>query len=131
MSYLEELNERQREAVYQIEGPLLILAGAGSGKTKVVTSKIAYLIEHLNVFPSKILAFTFTNKAAGEMRDRVEKLLMTDASKMWIGTFHSICVRILRMNIDRLGFSKNFTIYDTHDQITLVKDIIKRKKFKW
>lgn len=127
MSYLEELNERQREAVYQTEGPLLILAGAGSGKTKVVTSKIAYLIEHLNVFPSKILAFTFTNKAAGEMRDRVEKLLMTDASKMWIGTFHSICVRILRMNIDIIGFSKNFTIYDTHDQVTLLKDIIKRR----
>ena len=100
MDYLEGLNDRQREAVLHTEGPLLIMAGAGSGKTRVVTQKIAYLIEENNVFPGNILAITFTNKAANEMKERVADLLDTNVDRMWIGTFHSICVRILRRDID-------------------------------
>ena len=121
---INTLNDRQREALLATEGPLLILAGAGSGKTKVVTSKIAYLIEELNVPSWKILAITFTNKAAKEMKDRVQKLIDRDISSMWIGTFHSICVRILRKNIERIGYNGNFTIYDRDDQITVVKEAI-------
>lgn len=119
------LNDRQKEALLHTKGPLLILAGAGSGKTKVVTNKIAYLIKEQNVPSWKILAITFTNKAAKEMKDRVAKLIDEDIDSLWIGTFHSICVRILRRNIDRLGFDKNFTIYDTTDQQTVVRDAIK------
>lgn len=121
---INTLNDKQREALLETEGPLLILAGAGSGKTKVVTSKIAYLIEELNVPSWKILAITFTNKAAKEMKDRVQKLIDRDISSMWIGTFHSICVRILRRNIERIGYNGNFTIYDRDDQITVVKEAI-------
>ncbi len=121
---INTLNDKQREALLATEGPLLILAGAGSGKTKVVTSKIAYLIEKLNVPSWKILAITFTNKAAKEMKDRVQKLIDRDISSMWIGTFHSICVRILRRNIERIGYNGNFTIYDRDDQITVVKEAI-------
>ena len=121
---INTLNDKQREALLATEGPLLILAGAGSGKTKVVTSKIAYLIEELNVPSWKILAITFTNKAAKEMKDRVQKLIDRDISSMWIGTFHSICVRILRRNIERIGYNGNFTIYDRDDQITVVKEAI-------
>ena len=121
---INTLNDKQREALLATEGPLLILAGAGSGKTKVVTSKIAYLIEELNVPSWKILAITFTNKAAKEMKDRVQKLIDRDISSMWIGTFHSICVRILRKNIERIGYNGNFTIYDRDDQITVVKEAI-------
>ena len=125
MKLLEGLNERQREAVTTTEGPVLVLAGAGSGKTSVVTKKIAYLMEEKKVYPSKILAITFTNKAANEMKTRVERLIHTDFN-MWIGTFHSIAVRILRRDIDRLGYDRSFTIYDTSDQQTVIKDIIKR-----
>lgn len=125
MNLLEGLNDRQRVAVTTTEGPVLVLAGAGSGKTSVVTKKIAYLMEEKKVYPSKILAITFTNKAANEMKTRVERLIHTDFN-MWIGTFHSIAVRILRRDIDRLGYDRNFTIYDTKDQQTVVKDIIKR-----
>ncbi|MCI5642719.1 MAG: UvrD-helicase domain-containing protein [Peptoniphilus sp.] len=121
---INTLNDKQREALLATEGPLLILAGAGSGKTKVVTSKIAYLIEELDVPSWKILAITFTNKAAKEMQDRVQKLIDKDISSMWIGTFHSICVRILRKNIERIGYNSNFTIYDRDDQITVVKEAI-------
>lgn len=121
---INTLNDKQREALLATEGPLLILAGAGSGKTKVVTSKIAYLIEELSVPSWKILAITFTNKAAKEMKDRVQKLIDRDISSMWIGTFHSICVRILRRNIERIGYNGNFTIYDRDDQITVVKEAI-------
>lgn len=121
---INTLNDKQREALLATEGPLLILAGAGSGKTKVVTSKIAYLIEELKVPSWKILAITFTNKAAKEMKDRVQKLIDRDISSMWIGTFHSICVRILRRNIERIGYNGNFTIYDRDDQITVVKEAI-------
>lgn len=124
MNY-DNLNNRQKEALLQTEGPLLILAGAGSGKTKVVTSKIAYLIDEKRVYPSKILAFTFTNKAANEMKERVRGLIDVDVDAMWIGTFHSICVRILRRNIEKINYTSNFSIYDRDDQITVVKDAIK------
>lgn len=125
-SVLNELNDIQKSAVENIEGPILILAGAGSGKTKVVTTKIAYLIEEKKVHPQEILAFTFTNKAASEMKERVAKLLDFNVSGMWIGTFHSICVRILRRDLNLPGYSKNFSIYDTSDQKTLLKDCLKK-----
>lgn len=124
MNY-KDLNDKQSEALYKTEGPVLILAGAGSGKTKVVTNKIAYLIKEKNIFPSSILAITFTNKAAKEMLNRVDNLIDEEAGSMWIGTFHSICMRILRKNIERIGYSSNFTIYDSADQNTLVSDCIK------
>lgn len=124
MDYLEGLNDKQREAVEHTEGPLLILAGAGSGKTRVVTHKIAYLIEEKAVRPINILAITFTNKAATEMKERVAELLKRPVDYMWMGTFHSICVRILRSYIDRLGYEKSFTIYDRMDQKTLVKECL-------
>lgn len=122
---INDLNDRQKEALLQTEGPVLILAGAGSGKTKVVTNKIAYLIDEKRVFPSKILAITFTNKAANEMKERVRGLIDVDVDAMWIGTFHSICVRILRRNIEKINYTSNFSIYDRDDQITVVKEAIK------
>ena len=125
MSIYDTLNEKQREAVYHTEGPLLILAGAGSGKTRVLTHRIAYLIEELGVNPWNILAITFTNKAAGEMRERVDDLVGHGAESIWVSTFHSMCVRMLRRYIDRLGYDTNFTIYDTDDQKTLMKDVCK------
>ena len=120
-----QLNNEQREAVMHTEGPLLVLAGAGSGKTRVLTQRIAYLIEHNGVHPQHILALTFTNKAAGEMRERVEALLGIPASGMWVMTFHSFCARILRMEIEHLGYEKSFVIYDDADQQSLLKKIIK------
>lgn len=125
MSIYDTLNEEQREAVLQTDGPLLILAGAGSGKTRVLTHRIAYLIEEKGVNPWNILAITFTNKAAGEMRERVDKLVGFGSESIWVSTFHSMCVRILRRHIDLLGYDTNFTIYDTDDQKTLMKDICK------
>ena len=127
MDFLQGLNDRQREAVLHTEGPLLIMAGAGSGKTRVVTHKIAYLLQEKNIFPGNILAITFTNKAAEEMKTRVSGLLDVDVEKMWMGTFHSICVRILRRDIDKIGYERSFTIYDRDDQITLIKECIKEK----
>jgi DNA helicase-2/ATP-dependent DNA helicase PcrA len=127
MDYLNGLNDRQREAVLHTDGPLLILAGAGSGKTKVVTHKIAYLIEEKGIFPGNILAITFTNKAAAEMKERVARTLSNPVENMWMGTFHSICVRILRRDIDKIGYNRSFTIYDRDDQITLVKECIKER----
>ncbi|WMM23874.1 DNA helicase PcrA [Tissierella sp. MB52-C2] len=127
MDYLNGLNDRQREAVLHTDGSLLILAGAGSGKTKVVTHKIAYLIEEKGIFPGNILAITFTNKAAAEMKDRVARTLSDSVENMWMGTFHSICVRILRRDIDKIGYNRSFTIYDRDDQITLVKECIKER----
>lgn len=118
---LSTLNEKQRQAVLEIDGPLLILAGAGSGKTRVLTHRIAYLLEEKNVFPSKILAITFTNKAAKEMKNRIEKLVGDTSRGMWVGTFHSICVRIIRKYAEEIGYSSDFVIYDTSDQKTLVK----------
>ena len=119
------LNKEQKEAVLHTDGPILILAGAGSGKTTVLTRKIAYLIKEKNVREFNILAFTFTNKAASEMKDRIGKVLEKDISHMWIGTFHSICSRILRKNIDKIGYKSNFSIYDTSESKTLIKDIMK------
>lgn len=125
MVELNKLNNEQREAVLTTEGPLLLLAGAGSGKTRVLTYRIAHLIEDLGVYPGSILAITFTNKAAGEMKDRVERLIGGAARDMWISTFHSACVRILRKDIDKIGYTKNFAIYDTSDQQTLMKHCFK------
>lgn len=122
----ETLNEMQQEAVYHTEGPLLILAGAGSGKTRVLTHRIAYLMEEKNVQPYHIMAITFTNKAAAEMRSRVNEIAGFGAQQVWVSTFHSACVRILRRYIDRLGYGNDFVIYDTDDQKRLLKDIIKR-----
>lgn len=115
------LNKEQYEAVKAVDGPLLILAGAGSGKTRVLTYRIAHMIKDLNIYPSQILAITFTNKAAGEMKDRVRNIIGSEADNMWVSTFHSSCVRILRREIDKLGFNKNFAIYDTYDQKVLIK----------
>ena len=126
MENLDMLNDRQREAVLQTEGPVLILAGAGSGKTRVLTQRIAYLIEEKKVNPWNILAITFTNKAAGEMRERVDAIVGFGAESIWVSTFHSMCVRILRRYIDRLGFDTNFTIYDTDDSKSVMKEICKR-----
>ncbi|MGK0464951.1 DNA helicase PcrA [Clostridium sp.] len=119
------LNKEQCEAAITVEGPLLILAGAGSGKTRVLTYRITHMIQDLNIYPSQILAITFTNKAAGEMKDRVRSLVGNIADNMWISTFHSSCVRILRREIDKLGYNKNFTIYDSYDQKSLVKQCTK------
>ena len=122
---LEGLNNKQYEAVLNAEGPCLVIAGAGSGKTKVLTHKIAYLLNEKDIKPWNILAITFTNKAANEMKERVEKLVGEATKDMWLGTFHSICVKILRMFIDRIGYDKSFIIFDTSDQRTLVKDCLK------
>ncbi|EEI87030.1 putative ATP-dependent DNA helicase PcrA [Anaerococcus lactolyticus ATCC 51172] len=127
---LDRLNDRQKEAVLHKDGPLLVLAGAGSGKTSVLTSSIAYKIKEESVDPRNIIAITFTNKAANEMKERVSSLLDMDVAYLWIGTFHSICARILRMNIEKIGYSNNFTIYDTQDQRTLIRDIIKDLGYK-
>ena len=120
------LNEQQREAVLTTEGPLLILAGAGSGKTRVLTYRTAYLIDECGVNPYNIMAITFTNKAAGEMRERIDDMVGYGSESIWVSTFHSTCVRILRRYIDRLGYDTNFTIYDVDDQKALMKDICKR-----
>ena len=135
MSIYDALNEPQREAVYHTEGPLLILAGAGSGKTRVLTHRIAYLIEERGVSAWNILAITFTNKAAEEMRQRVDALVGFGSESIWVSTFHSMCARILRRYIDRLGYDSRFTIYDTDDQKTLMKEVCRKvnidtKKYK-
>ncbi|WP_395323142.1 DNA helicase PcrA [Levilactobacillus parabrevis] len=118
------MNDKQTEAVLQTEGPLLVLAGAGSGKTRVLTHRVAYLIEHNNVMPWRILAITFTNKAAKEMRERVAKLLGPDGNDVWVSTFHALCVRILRRDADKLGYNRAFTIADTGEQRTLIKRVL-------
>ena len=119
------LNKEQCDAVRYTEGPLLVLAGAGSGKTRVLTHRIAYLIENCDVQPWNILAITFTNKAAGEMRERVDKIVGQRAREVWVSTFHSMCVRMLRRHIDRIGYTSNFSIYDTDDQKTLMRQVFK------
>lgn len=126
MSIYDTLNKEQKEAVLQTEGPVLLLAGAGSGKTRCLTHRIAYLIDEMGVKPWNILAITFTNKAAGEMRERVDSLVGYGADQVWVSTFHSLCVRILRRHIDRLGYENGFTIYDTDDQKSVMKGICKR-----
>ena len=123
---LEGLNKEQYQAVINTEGPNLIIAGAGSGKTKVLTHKIAYLISQKNIKPWSILAITFTNKAANEMKTRIETIVGDEAKEMWIGTFHSICVKILRRYIDRIGYQKSFIIFDTSDQKSLIKQCLKQ-----
>ena len=125
MSIYDTLNPMQKEAVLHTEGPLLILAGAGSGKTRVLTHRIAYLIEEKEVNPWNILAITFTNKAAGEMRERVDSLVGFGAESIWVSTFHSTCVRILRRYIEHLGYTTSFSIYDSDDQKTLMKQVFK------
>lgn len=126
MSIYDALNKEQKQAVLTIDGPLLLLAGAGSGKTRVLTHRIAYMIDEMGVNPWNILAITFTNKAAAEMRERVDNIVGFGAEQIWVSTFHSTCVKILRRYIDRLGFDNGFTIYDTDDQKALIKDICKR-----
>lgn len=135
MSKYDSLNAMQQEAVFHTEGPVLILAGAGSGKTRVLTHRIAYLIEEKGINPWNIMAITFTNKAAQEMRERVDQIVGFGSESIWVSTFHSSCVRMLRRYIDRLGYDNNFTIYDTDDQKTVIKEICKRlnidtKQFK-
>lgn len=125
MSIYDTLNTQQKEAVFHTEGPLLILAGAGSGKTRVLTHRVAYLIEEKGINPWNILAITFTNKAAQEMRDRVDSIVGFGSESIWVSTFHSTCVRILRRYIDKLGYDNNFTIYDTDDQKTIMKEVCK------
>jgi DNA helicase-2/ATP-dependent DNA helicase PcrA len=132
MNFLSEkllngLNPQQQKAVKATEGPLLIMAGAGSGKTRVLTHRIAYLLVEKGVNPYNILAITFTNKAAREMRERIYKMMGGTADEIWISTFHSMCVRILRRDIDRIGYNRNFTILDTTDQQSVVKAILKDK----
>lgn len=135
MNKYETLNQMQQDAVFHTEGPLLVLAGAGSGKTRVLTHRIAYLIEEKNVNPWNIMAITFTNKAAAEMRERVDQIVGFGAESIWVSTFHSTCVRILRRHIEYLGYTTNFTIYDGDDQKTLMRHIFKKldidtKQFK-
>lgn len=129
MDLLKNLNPQQKEAVLHTEGPLLVLAGAGSGKTRVLTHRIAYLIEEKGVAPWNILSITFTNKAAREMKNRIEKLIGSRALDIWNSTFHACCVRILRKEIERLGFNRNFVIYDTADQETVMKECLSQLKY--
>ncbi len=126
MSIYDTLNSEQQKGVFTTDGPVLILAGAGSGKTRVITHRIAYLIEEKHVNPWNIMAITFTNKAAGEMRERVDELIGFGSESIWVSTFHSSCVRMLRRYIDKIGYDNNFTIYDTDDQKTVMKDVCKR-----
>lgn len=126
MSIYDTLNPKQKEAVLHTDGPLLILAGAGSGKTRVLTHRIAYLIDECGVNPWNIMAITFTNKAAGEMRERVDDLVGFGAESIWVSTFHSSCVRILRRHIESLGYTTSFSIYDSDDQKTLMRQVFKQ-----
>src|ERR1051325_7627941 len=121
MNFLDKLNPEQREAVLHTEGPLLILAGAGSGKTRVITYRIAYLIGNGHSAADRVLAVTFTNKAAGEMRERVEALLGSETNGVWLSTFHSLCARLLRREAPHVGLSRDFVIYDSSDQVAVVK----------
>ncbi|MBO7515073.1 MAG: UvrD-helicase domain-containing protein, partial [Lachnospiraceae bacterium] len=126
MSIYDSLNKEQKEAVTTTEGPLLILAGAGSGKTRVIVHRIAWILEQGLASPWEILAITFTNKAAEEMKRRVERIVPGTGQNIWVATFHATCARILRRDIDRIGFDNHFTIYDTDDQKTVVRQIVKR-----
>src|SRR5258705_8066209 len=125
MHFLDALNPEQREAVLHIKGPLLILAGAGSGKTRVITSRIAYLVGDGHAQPHEVLAVTFTNKAAEEMRARVEALIGSDCGRMWISTFHSLCARLLRREAPAIGLSRDFVIYDSSHPLTVVNQAMK------
>lgn len=126
MSIYDTLNEQQKKGVFKIDGPMLLLAGAGSGKTRVLVHRIVYMIEEMGINPWNIMAITFTNKAAGEMRERVDSMVGFGSEQIWVSTFHSTCVKILRRYIDKIGYDNQFTIYDTDDQKTVIKDICKR-----
>src|ERR1700704_1780874 len=126
MQFLDTLNPEQREAVLHTTGPLLILAGAGSGKTRVITSRVAHLVGDGHARPHEVLAVTFTNKAAEEMRTRVEALLGSDVTGMWVSTFHALCARLLRREAPAIGLSRDFVIYDSSDQLTVVKQALKQ-----
>src|SRR5215813_13845092 len=126
MNFLDKLNPEQREAVLHTEWPLLILAGAGSGKTRVITYRIAYLIGDGHAAADQVLAVTFTNKAAGEMRERVETLLGNDSNAVWLSTFHSLCARLLRREAPHVGLSRDFVIYDSSDQVAVVKQSLRQ-----
>ena len=121
MDFLSSLNDSQRDAVLTTDGPLLILAGAGSGKTRVITHRMAYIIANGHATPDQVLAVTFTNKAAEEMRGRVEQLLGEDCRQIWLSTFHSLCARLLRREAPAIGLSRDFVIYDSSDQLAVVK----------
>src|SRR4051812_11173933 len=125
MHFLDTLNPEQRTAVLHVNGPLLILAGAGSGKTRVITSRVAYLVGDGHARADEVLAVTFTNKAAEEMRDRVGSLLGSDCTRMWVSTFHSLCARLLRREAPAIGLSRDFVIYDSSDQLVVVKQALK------
>src|SRR5260221_830766 len=125
MTFLDSLNPEQREAVLHTKGPLLILAGAGSGKTRVITSRIAYLVGDGHAEPHEVLAVTFTNKAAEEMRARIEALLGSDCKGLWVSTFHALCARLLRREAPAIGLSRDFVIYDSSDQLVVVKRALK------
>ncbi|MBC5823190.1 MAG: UvrD-helicase domain-containing protein, partial [Candidatus Eremiobacteraeota bacterium] len=120
----DALSDVQRDAVTHTDGPVLIFAGAGSGKTRVLTHRIAYLLNEKNVFPDRILAVTFTNKAAAEMRTRLERMVGTAARDLWVGTFHSTCVRILRRDGKKIGIANNFAIMDDTDQRSIIRDVL-------
>ena len=124
---LDRMNDEQKQAVKTTQGPLLIMAGAGSGKTRVLTHRIAYLLDEKDVSPYNVLAITFTNKAAKEMKERISHLVGPEAESIWISTFHSMCVRILRRDIDRIGIERNFTIIDPTDQKSVIKEILKKQ----
>src|SRR6187397_2598017 len=126
MQFLDTLNSEQREAVLHVSGALLILAGAGSGKTRVITSRVAYLVGDGHAEPHEVLAVTFTNKAAEEMRARVASLLGSDVTGMWISTFHALCARLLRREAPAIGLSRDFVIYDSSDQLSVVKQALKQ-----
>src|SRR5690349_1116068 len=125
MSFLDSLNPEQRDAVLHVNGPLRILAGAGSGKTRVIASRMAYLVGDGHAQPHEVLAVTFTNKAAEEMRSRVETLIGADCSRMWVSTFHALCARLLRREAPAIGLSRDFVIYDSSDQLSVVKQAMK------
>src|SRR5438045_4759310 len=125
MHFLDTLNPEQRQSVLHINGPLLILAGAGSGKTRVIPGRIPYLVGDGHAQPHELLGVTFTNKAAEEMRARVESLLGADCSRMWLSTFHALCARLLRREAPAIGLSRDFVIYDSSDQLTVVKQALK------
>ena len=126
MNYLDELNEPQRNAVECINGPVMIIAGAGSGKTRVLTYRIVHMIQN-GIDPFNILSLTFTNKAAAEMKERIMRLVGNEAKNLWMGTFHSIFARVLRIEAEKLGYPSNFTIYDTDDAKSLIKNIVKEQ----